>query len=398
MVNKPEPRFSRQIALMTLARLIGNSSLRMVYPFAPALARGLGVPIDAIYQLIFWRGFAGFLSPFFSPLSERYGRVRVMAAAMLLLGIGCALVVIWPSYLMFGITLSVIALAKVIFDPAMQAYIGENVPYNQRGKALSIPELGWSGAMFLGAPGISLLIARQGWSAPLLWLAILAVLSAIFLWRWLPRRPPSQQSQTLTLRQTAVVLRKHRVVWAALGYIVLTMAASETLLIVFGDWMESAFGLSLVALGFSAGIIGLAEASGEMTTGWAVDRFGKRQIIILTGLLNAVATFLLPFTAGSLFLAQIGYFALFFLFEMALVGSMPLLTEIVPSARAAVMSAVMAASALGRVIGAWVGPQLFLEWGFVSNGLVAALLMATAVLVLALWVREAPSDPDLATL
>ncbi len=173
-----------------------------------------------------------------------------------------------------------------------------------------------------------------------------------------------------------------------MGYIALTMTASETLLIVFGDWMESTFGLSLVALGFSAGVIGLAEATGELSTGWAVDHFGKRPVVIITGLLNTLAMLLLPFVSVTLGAAQVAYFAVFFLFEMAIVGSMPLMTELAPSARAVVMSAVIAAMAMGRVAGAWLGPQLFATWGFGANGVAAAAMMGTAVLILALWVRE----------
>lgn len=373
---------------MSLARLCLNTGLRMVYPFAPAFARGLGVPIEAIYQLIVIRSFAGFLSPLFSPLSERYGRVPVMTGAMLMFGFGCLVVAVWPTYAALGITLCLISLAKIIYDPAMQSYIGERVPYAQRGKAISITELSWAGALLIGGPVLSLTIARQGWLAPFFWLGILGILAALAVWRGISRTHAPAAGGAVTLRQTASIIRRHRVIWAAMAYITLTMTASETLLIVFGDWMESTFGLGLVALGFSAGVIGLAEATGELSTGWAVDRFGKRSIVISTGLLNALAMLLLPFVSVTLGLAQIAYFAVFFLFEMAIVGSVPLMTELVPSARAVVMSAVIAAMALGRVAGAWLGPQLFAAWGFAANGIAAAVMMGVGVLILALWVHE----------
>ncbi len=373
---------------MTLARLCLNTGLRMVYPFAPAFARGLGVPVEAIYQLIFIRNFAGFFSPLFSPLSERYGRVPVLVFSMLLFGFGCLVVVVWPTYIALGLTLCLISLAKIIYDPAMQSYIGERVPYAQRGRAISVTELAWAGALLIGGPVLSLTIARQGWRAPFFWLAVAGVLAALAVWRGISRTHAPAAGGAVTLWQTAHIIRRHRVIWAAMAYVTLTMTASETLLIVFGDWMESTFGLGLVALGFSAGIIGLAEATGELSTGWAVDRFGKRPIVITTGLLNALAMLLLPFVSVTLASAQVAYFAVFFLFEMAIVGSVPLMTELVPSARAVVMSAVIAAMALGRVMGAWLGPQLFSVWGFGANGVAAAVLMGLGVLILAFWVHE----------
>lgn len=373
---------------MALARLFLNTGLRMVYPFAPAFARGLGVPIEAIYQLIVIRSFAGFLSPLFSPLSERYGRVPVLTFSMLLFGAGCLVVVFWPTYIALGITLMLISVAKIVYDPAMQSYISERVPYAQRGKAISVIELAWAGALLIGGPLLSLTIVRQGWRAPFFWLGVLGLLAAVVVWRSITRTHTPAAGGAVTLRQTASVIRRHRVIWAAMAYITLTMTASETLLIVFGDWMESTFGLGLVALGFSAGVIGLAEATGELSTGWAVDRFGKRPIVVSTGLLNALAMLLLPFVSVTLPLAQVSYFAVFFLFEMAIVGSVPLMTELVPSARAVVMSAVIAAMALGRVLGAWLGPQLFAAWGFSANGVAAGVLMGAGVLILALWVHE----------
>jgi len=377
-----------QLSVMSLARLCLNTGLRMVYPFAPAFARGLGVPIEAIYQLIFIRNFVGFLSPLFSHLSERYGRVPILTFSLLLFGFGCLVVVIWPTYAVLGLTLCLISLAKIIYDPAMQSYIGERVPYAQRGRAISITELSWAGALLIGGPLLSLSIARQGWQAPFFWLGIFGVIAALVVWRAIPRTHKPPAGGAITLRQTVDIIRRHRVIWAAMIYFTLTMTANETLLIVFGDWMESSFGIGLVALGFSAGVIGLAEATGELSTGWAVDRFGKRPVVVTTGLLNACAMLLLPFVSVTLPLAQVAYFAVFFLFEMAVVGSMPLMTELVPSARAVVMSAVIAAMALGRAAGAWLGPHMYAVWGFEANGIAAGFMMATAVLVLALWVRE----------
>ncbi len=388
MSKPPRSQLLTQLGLMALARFCLNTGLRMVYPFAPAFARGLGVPVEAIYHLIFIRNFAGFFSPLFSPLSERYGRVPVMVGAMVLFSSGCIIVLVWPTYAALGITLCLISLAKVIYDPAMQSYIGERVSYAQRGRAISITELAWAGALLIGGPVLSLTIARQGWQAPFFWLAVIGFLAALAVWRGIPRTHTPAAGGAVTLRQAARAIRRHRVIWAAMSYIALTMTASETLLIVFGDWMESTFGLGLVALGFSAGVIGLAEATGELSTGWAVDHFGKRPVVITTGLLNTLAMLLLPFVSVTLGAAQVAYFAVFFLFEMAVVGSMPLMTELVPAARAVVMSAVIAAMALGRVAGAWLGPQLFAAWGFGANGVVAAVMMGVGVLILALWVHE----------
>lgn len=386
----------KQLSLITLARLLINTGIRMVYPFAPALARGLGVPIADVYRLIAFRNVFGFIGPLFSPLSGRYGRKPTMIGAMLLFAGGCLIVVVWPAYWALGATLSLIALAKVIFDPAMQSYVSERVPYQERGKAISITELSWAGALLIGGPALSLAITRQGWQAPFFWLALFGGLAAVVLWRYVSRTFVGANRGAVNLRQAATVIRRQRVVWAAMAYITLIMASNETLLIVFGDWLEKEFGLGLVALGFSAGVIGGAEVVGEVTAGWSVDKFGKRPVILTTAVGTAAVSFILPFTTINLILALLAYFGLFLFFEITVVGGVPLLTEIVPGARAVVMSSVLAASALGRLAGAWLGAVLFAEVGFIGNGVVAALLMATAVIILYRWVREGSAARELA--
>ena len=377
-----------QLGALTISRLFINTGLRMVYPFLPAFARGLGVPLAVVASIVSIRGFAGLLSPFFGPLSERYGRRRVLAASMILFSAGCLIVVIWPDLWAFGLTLAVIAIAKVIYDPAMQAYLGDTVPYEERGRSLAITELSWSGAFLLGVPLVGLVIQEQGWQAPYAWLAALGITGALALWQLLPRLD-GRAGKVTSLRATWLVIRQEPVIWAAAIYAVLIMAANELLLVVYGDWMETSFALSLTTLGLATAVIGGAELAGELLTALSVDRLGKRHFVIVTGLATMALYFLIPFTSNSLSLALIGLFLLFLFFEMSVVGSVPLMTELVPSARGVVLSVTLAAGGLGRGLGALAGPYLWSQGNLQLIGVAAALTMALALVILALWVREA---------
>lgn len=377
-----------QLTAITIGRLFLNTGLRMMYPFAPAMARGLGVDITAIYNLITLRSLAGFLGPLFGPLSEKYGRKPVIVGAILLLSLGCGVVVIWPSYWALGVTLSTIGIAKVIFDPAMQSYLGETVPYQQRGKALSITELAWSGGFIVGAPLVGLTIDRFGWQSPFAWMAVLSLGAVAALWWVLPYHKP-QSGKTADLRHTLHTMHQYPVIWAVAIYTMLVMVANEVFLINYGDWMESSFQLNLTNLGLASGVIGAAEVTGELLAGWSVDRFGKRPIVIVLGLLTAVVYFLFPYFSITLNNTLVMLFILFLFFEISVVGGIPLLTEVVPTARSVVLSMSIAFGALGRTIGSQLGPRIAQQFGFSANGLIAAVVMAVATLILARWIREA---------
>ncbi len=214
------------------------------------------------------------------------------------------------------------------------------------------------------------------------------MITAVLLWQFLPTIGKREAGRGANLRDYLRVVWQHPVIWAAMFYNILVQASNETIFLVYGDWMELSFGLSLLALGASVGVVGSAEIVGELFAGWSVDRLGKRPVIITTGLLNALVCLLIPLTSGSLTAALVAYFVLFLTFEITIVGGIPLMTEIVPSARSVVMSSFIAAGALGRALGSWLGPFLFTHFGFTSNGVISAIITAVATLLLVLWIRE----------
>ncbi len=387
-----DARRAAQLGILTFARFCLNTVLRIVYPFAPAFARGLGVPVTTIYLMISLRNLTGLLSPVFAPLAERYGRRNVMALSLAAFSLSALLVAGVPAVWSLGLALVVVGAVKVIYDPAMQSYLGDAVPYQQRGRAMAITEFGWSGAFLVGAPLTGWLIARQGWPAPFFWLGLAGAAAAVLLWRALPAARHHVHG-TITIGYTWQMLRRHPVIWAAALYMLLPLIAQESLFIVYGDWMESSFNLSLTGLGLATTLIGLAEMSGEATAGWSVDRFGKRPVVALSGTLTAVAFLLIPLSAGRLTTTLAALAILFFLFEIAVVGAIPLLTELVPEARGVVMSMSLGAMAAGRTLGSIIGPAVWLRTGMWGNSLIAAGAMLLAVVVLARWLHEAdPGD------
>jgi predicted MFS family arabinose efflux permease len=382
------PRLRWQILAATFLRLVMNTAHRMVYPFLPAISRGLGVPQEALSQILAVRGALGMTSPLFGGLPDRFGRRQAMLIGMGVFLAGIGLVALFPNYWTFAAFLILVVVAKFIFDPAMQAYLGDRTPYNQRGLVIAFTELGWSGAALVGFPLMGFLIARGGWRAPFLPLAALALLGSLVLWLVMPRdlpghggsaRPPAGGHWAAVWRSPAVL--------GALGVGVLISTANETMNVVFGTWMEQTFALTVVALGLSTTVIGLADLAGESLVAVLADRLGKRRAIGLGLAASALAYGALPFIATSLQLALVGLFLVFITFEFTIVASIPLMTELVPEARGRVMSANVAAHAAGRMAGALLGAWLF-GFGFAWIG-VAAVLMNLAAFGLLVWlVRE----------
>lgn len=388
------PRLARpllaQLGLITLVRLCVNTSRRFAYPFAAVLGRGLGVPLPAITSLIAANQITGLLGPLFGPLSDRWGYRTMMLVGLGLLAGGMLAGGLWPWYGVIALALFLAGLAKVIFDPALQAYIGERVPYARRGLAIGLTEFSWAGSTLIVVPLIGLLMERWGWRAPFFLLGGVG-LSGLLVMRWLL---PSEPRRTATERRGAgfreawLTLRDSRAALGAVLFAFLVAMANDLLFVVYGPWLEQSFALSTVALGASTTVIGVAELVGEGTTAALADRLGLKRAVVGGGLLVAFSYLGLPLVGHTLLLALGGLFLIFLAFEFMMVSMISLLTELVPGARATMLAAALAAAGLGRVCGSLLGGPLWLAGGLWATGLLAAALSGLGVGCLAGGLRK----------
>jgi predicted MFS family arabinose efflux permease len=164
-------------------------------------------------------------------------------------------------------------------------------------------------------------------------------------------------------------------------------AANEVINVIFGVWMEDSFGLRIASLGAAAALIGLAELGGEALTAGVTDRLGKPRAVAIGAVLNCLAALALPLLGRSLPGAAVSLFLFYFTFEFTLVSSIPLMTEILPNARATLMASNVASHSLGRALGALIATTLYAQ-GIYANSLAAIVLNLLGLLCLRLLVTK----------
>src|SRR3990172_5868560 len=200
-------RLRFQLLIIMVLRTIFNTMHRMVYPFLGTFARGLGVDITALSFALTGRSLVGALVPFIASVADQRGRRFGMLSGIALFTLGVALVALWPSLWTLTAALVLALLGKYMFDPAMQAYFGDRVPYQQRGLALAVTELSWSLAFIIGVPVIGFSIARYGWSAPFPAFTALGLGMFAILWWMAPRRDANHIPARNPWANFGVVLR-----------------------------------------------------------------------------------------------------------------------------------------------------------------------------------------------
>lgn len=380
-------RLTGPVIAAVLARFALNVSYRMAYPFLPRFAYGLGVSLDQMQLIMAARSATGFTSPLFGPLSDRYGRRMSMLIGLAAFVLGMALCAVVPAYASFFLGFMLIGLAKILFDPSLQAYLGDRVPYHRRGRVIAATELAWSLAILIGAPLVGLAMGSLGWRAPFGILGLLGALVLGLIALIIPARADRalRQAPRVSLRRSyATVWRQPGAMMAALVFF-LIMFANENLLIAYGGWMEQSFGLSTVRLGLATAVIGAAELIAELLTGAISDALGKKRAVAIGLALTAVAYMILPFVGSRLEFALAGLFLLFLSFEFTVVSGLPLITELVPAARGTMLSVNIAGMNLGRMAGALAGAALWAFRGFGWVGLVSGL---ASLVTLALWLSR----------
>ncbi len=369
------------IVVTTLCRLVLNTARRFAYPFAPALSRGLGVPLTAITSLIAVNQATSILGLFFGPISDRLGYRLMMQAGMTLLVAGMFAGGFLPFYGVILVALFFAGLGKSIFDPALQAYVGEQVPFHRRGMVIGFLEFSWAGSTLLGIPAIALLIDRLAWRAPFFVMGGLGLLGILFLSVLITKdgqKEPPKHSVVLFKDSWRPMLQE-RAARGALLYSFLVSAANDNLFVVYGAWLENRFGLSIVALGLGTAAIGIAELIGESMTATLADRLGLKESL-LGGLVVCLFCYgVLPYLGQTLGIALVGLFLIFLSFEFMIVTSLSLFTELLPSARATMMASSLAAAGIGRVVGALIGGPIWLAGGIHATALVSAILSGLAL-------------------
>lgn len=400
---------NRTLLLFTTIRTVINTLHRMVYPFLAVFARGLGVDILAMSFALTARSVVGTFGPFLASAADSRGRKFGMLAGLALFIAGTLLVVFFPTLPVLALTLILTTLGKYLFDPSMQAYLGDRTSYEQRGLVIAITEFGWSLAFVLGVPLTGFLIARSGWLAPFPLIALLATLTLIALFFVIPNdssasianRPPSTAyglppNFRLVLTSIPALAGLSIGLWSS--------TANEVVNLIFGVWLEDSLkawlgpdgftgilaflnffrntlGLEIALLILASIVIGLSELSGESAVARFSDRFGKPRAVALGLTGNTLAALLLPWLGQSTLGALAGLFFFYITFEFTMVSCIPMMTEVMPKARATVMAFNVAAQSLGRALGAPLAPFLY-GFGFPVVALGAVVFNVFALLSL----------------
>lgn len=378
------PEVRRVLPAIIGARFAINVAMRMGYTFLPAFARGAGLSVEAMSTTLSARELTALSAPYSGKATDRLGPVTVMARGGLLAAGGLLVATLGAPGLIAGLVL--FGFGRTAHQVALNAWIGNVVAYQRRGRATGLIELSWGASALLGLPLVGLIIGGVGWwAAPgALGLATVAFSLRVHHHDSTNGRPP------------AVPPRKPKMTRAAVATMATTgtmTAAAQFLFLGHGLWLEDTYGLNTAEVGLAIVAVGAIEVVATAASSRFTDRLGKRQSILAGALPMAAAmAALAAVPAPPLWFGLVLLVVAFLGFEFGIVSAIPLVSELDPEARATMVGRAVSVVTIVRAVVTLAATAIYVNQGFAVLMTVATAAALVAIALAILAVTEPPTE------
>lgn len=384
----PRP-IRRDVTTVTLARLSANALYRFAGPFLAVIARGLDVSITELGVAITIAELCGLTAPLIGRFVDGVPRRWSMTIGLTGVAAGGLVVAASPHVVMFTVGLFALSLSKIVFDVGMGSWITDHVAFERRGRVVGLTETSWALGLLVGVSTMGLVTALTSWPWGYATGTLAVAVMAVVIWARIGREPVGGQPGAVrgvalvepsgTLVPTAGVAVVDAAVriplagWLGVAAVLSMSAASQSLFVTFGAWLEDEFGIEAAVLSAITFGLGSVELMASALSTTRTDRWGKERSVIAGAIVMMLAAG--TFTAGDQWLvAGMVLLAVFIgSFEFAIVSIIPIGGDLVPGRPGKGLGVFLAATTIGRSITTIPATRLY-----ESSGIAACALLATA--------------------
>lgn len=390
----PDPPHAAPVPLpaglgtVVAVRWVGNAITRIPYVFVTAFSAGLGVPLTTMTTILGVRELGGVASVGIGRWSDHGHERRAQVTCALTGGALAVLAGLTNDPLPFALCLIGCGVAVFGLLAAQTSWVSHRVPFERRARAVGITELTWGAAFFLAAPLAAWLIDIGGWQLPLRVFGAALIVGGVLTFAVLPAdhhgvetaEPPARWSDV------AAAARRHA---GVVAYNVLQPFAQMLVFAVAGDWFVQHLGMSLTGLGANTLLIGAGEIIGTAATFLFADRVGPARAGIAGMVIAVPCAAALGLVGANAALGVALLVGVALGMELSFVSAFPLLTEVAPASRAAMIGTGIALMTVSRAVAAVAAGWIYEAGGITASGLSAAATATLAALSLVPAARTA---------
>jgi predicted MFS family arabinose efflux permease len=380
-----QDRERRLLLVFGFGSFIVSLDARVIAPLLPAISSEFGISsaragwVISSYLLPY-----GFFQLVYGPIADRFGKIRVAAAAMVVFSVLTALSGAFADFDTLILLRALTGGAAAAMIPLAIAFIGDTVPYARRQVALSrmMATMGTAHAVSTVVGGA--IGEVFSWREVFLPLGLLSGVVAVLLVMHREPRPPPTALPTASHRYTNALAAPQMIP-------MLLLVAFEGCLFMgvlpfLSVLLEQRFSLGSGAIGLLFSLSGVAQLLAAWCMPFLVRRLPESAFLVGGGCIMAVA-YLIVAAAPTWPWAALGSGLIGFGFSLCHSTLQIRATEAFPQARATALAlfafSLFSGSALGSVGFSWASGRVGYGGAFAGCGLLFLVFTATAWRVLA---------------
>ena len=369
------PEVRGNITAFATARLTSNASYRFVGPFIATIARGLDVKLADIGVAIAISELFGLASPAIGHVVDRLGARRAVAVGMSAAIAGACLAAGSQGVAMLTVALVLLGQGNTTFYLGIGAWIAHHVPYERRGRVIGLIEVSWALGLLIGVTTMGLVTAATSWRVGYLTGAAAMTVMAIIVVGRIEAQTPEHRIAAAARAAGHLISRG----WLVLLSGFALTAASHSLVVTFGSWLEDEHGLTPAGLSAVTFILGAGELVATLCVARFTDVWGKRRSVAVG------ASLMIPASAGLALLHHhlvVGVLLLAIAvlgFEFSVVSAISLGATLVPGSPARGLGMLVGVDTVGRAVMSIPATRLYTSHGMGWPATMTAVLASIAV-------------------
>ena len=378
----------RHVTTLTIARLTSNACFRYAPPFLASISDDFQISLSRLGLALMITEIVMGISPILGRFVDRMHRRTAMAGGLLAISGAATIAAASPSVWIFVLGMLLIAVAKFIFDIGLASWVNDHVEYEKRGRVIGLTETSWALGLLVGVTAMGLVASATSWRWGYAVGAVSVAVTAIVVMTRLDGHDVagSQRSKDTT----KYPMPRHGYwIFAAMFFL---MAASQTLFVTFGSWLEDEFGFT--EAGISAVVFGLGafELLASVTSARRTDTWGKERSTIFGALLILPAGLLLTVGHNNAIIGLILLGIYLLGFEFSIVSMLPLSANLIPSSPGRGLGIVLAGGTLGRASMSLIGTAAYDKFGINVPSFIGAVCAAGMIGCIVAYGRTTPSN------
>ncbi|MEY2804749.1 MAG: hypothetical protein RL657_2085 [Pseudomonadota bacterium] len=384
LLPRQDGALRRTIFQLSLATFSSMTIQRMCDPMLPELAREFDVGLGQAAAVIGWFAVVyGLAQILYGPLSDRFGKYRVVTWTTLLSCVGCLASALAPGLdeLVWARMLAAATAAAIV--PVSMAWVGDAVDYRVRQEYLARLGMGSTMGIFGGQVIGGVFADTVGWRWGFVLMALFFLVVGLLLLRRHEKAqtlvPPAHlgdEPQLSFPRKVWSVFQQARA-RVVLGTVLLEGATAFGVVALGASHLHDKHGISLTLAGLAISLFGLGGVAYALCAGLIIRRLGERGMVRIGSALFGLAFVVIAWAPewhwaiGASFVSGYG----FFMFHNTL---QVLATQMHPAQRATCMSLFAGTLFTGQSIGVVIAASLVASWG-TTWVICAGALMVLAV-------------------